>query len=191
MAEYETQVVAAFATSNTEAEELVELLSDHGIEVTADRDYDGPGSENGIAMLVDEEYEEEAKSLIDEHSDLDIYAASIATDDEELDVTDDDEKDPMLGTELDSTGSFQDDEPAVAAAGVGGLEESVLEDAVDIADVEVAEEEAPDFLKALFSNGDDVDEYDEEDGDGYDGPKDLFDDSAFFEEADGIDDAEA
>ena len=155
MANYETQTIVAFAATTAEAEELVELLSDHGIDVKIDRDYDGPGSEAGFAMVVEEDFEEEARGVIAEHSGLNVFASSIESDDEVIDV--DESEDDLLGTELDSTGQFLDDDGVPAVKEVAGLEESVSEE-------DVAEEEAPDFIKVLFGGeglGDDDDEFDD------------------------------
>ncbi len=170
MADCETQTVVAFAATTSEAQELLELLLDHGIDAVLDRDYDGPGSEKGCAMVVEEEFEEEARAVVEEHSELDVFACSIETDDEVIDV--DDPEDDLLGTELDSMGQFLGEDGAPVAKEVASLEESPEED--------VSEEEAPDFIKALFGGeglGDDPV------GDSYAGPRDLFDDAGFFEDA--------
>jgi hypothetical protein len=170
MADYETQTVVAFAATIPEAKELLELLSDYGIEAELDRDYDGPGCEEGNAIVVEEEFEEEARAVVVEHSELDVFASAIETDDEVIDV--DSAEENLLGTELDSTGQFLGEDGAPVAKEVAGLEESPEED--------VPEEEAPDFMKALFGGeglGDDPV------GDSYAGPRDLFDDAGFFEDA--------
>ena len=139
MADNETQTIVTFAATMAEAKELVELLSDYGIDVEIDRDYDGPGSEDGFAMVVEEDYEEEARCVIEEHSSLNVFASSIESDDEVIDV---DEPEDLLGTELDSTGQFLGDDGVPVEKEVAGLEESPEED--------VTEEEVPDFMKALF-----------------------------------------
>ncbi len=178
MANYETKTIVAFAATTAEAQELVELLMDHGIDVEIDRDYDGPGSSDGYAMVVEEEFEAEASVVVTEHSAQDVFSASMESDDEAIDL--DDDEDDFLGTELDSTGQFLDKDSAEADKEVAGPQESSPE-------VEVSEEEAPDFMQALFG-GEGIGTDDA--ADSYAGPRDLFDDSAFFEEMEEGEEAE-
>jgi len=109
----EQYVPAVFARSMEEAEELRQLLEDHGIEAVLGDESDSPpppadpdttvdAITHGVAVLVPEMYLDEASEVIADREDADEFEPEDEEDDEE---EDDDEF--AIGDEEDGDGFFQ------------------------------------------------------------------------------------
>lgn len=107
-------VPAVFARSVDEAEELRQLLEDHGIEAVLGDEQDVPVPDDpdttvdaiahGVAVLVPEMYLDEAGEIIADREDADEFE-----DDDELEEEEDEDEFP-LGDEDDEDGFFQIEE---------------------------------------------------------------------------------
>ncbi len=108
-------VPVVFARSLDEAEELRQLLEDHGIEAVLGDESDAAVAENsdttidaishGVAVLVPDMYLDEASEIIADREDADEFEPE---DEEEGEEEDDDEF--PLGGEVDEDGFFQIEE---------------------------------------------------------------------------------
>jgi hypothetical protein len=118
-------VPAVFARSEDEAEELRQLLEDHGIEaVLGDEDDSSPPSADpdtthgaithGVAVLVPEMYLDEASEIIADREDADEFESDAEAEEDEEDdefaIGDEDDEDGFFQIEEEDDEAYDDEE---------------------------------------------------------------------------------